>query len=103
MTASKTGLTHYVRTDGKDVYAEKITDIELTEGVQHITELNGSKTLWFGNRKSDLKAEWIKMNNPEIGGWFVVEDVIPTKDHPFIHLAKYITDEDFSKNYVLGD
>lgn len=100
MSAHKTGLTHYIRVDSKDVYAEKITGIELIQGVQHIPELVNSKTLWFGERKADVKGKWVDKNNPQIGGWFVVEDVEPTKEHLHIHLATYIADEEFDKNYV---
>lgn len=102
MTAHKTGLPHYTK-DGKDYYAAQITAIELIDSIQHIPELVNSKTLWFGNRKANVMGEWINANNPQVGNWFVVEDVIPTKQHPFNQKATCVLDEDFIKNFAVGE
>ena len=68
MSAAKTGLPEY-RRGTVSVYAAKITAIE-----QH--KVSGALKLYFGDldKEANVRPEWVLNNNPQVGGYFVVED-----------------------------
>jgi len=93
MSASRTGLHHFKSADGKSVYAAKITTI--TE-FKPAGAPAGSMRLFFEDldKQVNLVGQWIRDNNPKVGGYFLVED---TKDKETT--CRYIGDNEFVKQY----
>lgn len=76
MAASKTGLPKYTTTSNAAgvAYAARIKAITPFEKAG---APSGAKTLTFdGSPKSvNLITDWLAVNNPVVGGYFVVEDI----------------------------
>jgi len=93
MSASRTGLHHFKGDDGKSVYAAKITTI--TE-FKPAGAPQGSMRLFFGDldKQVNLVGQWIRDNNPEVGGFFLVEDMEGGNTS-----CRYVPERSFNKQY----
>lgn len=66
---SKTGLPKFTRRgSSRNAYAAKITAMVAIGG--------GNVTLYFGDedKRANVRADWFGRNNPQVGGYFVIED-----------------------------
>lgn len=66
---SKTGLTKYARKGStRNAYAGRVTSVQ--------PYIRGAMTLHFGDidKRMHVVAEWVAKNNPQTGGYVVIED-----------------------------
>ena len=101
--ATKTGLPNYKDSDGKDIFAARITQIIPMNSVFPGAP-EGAMILKFGDdgKKANLIPLWIAEHKPVVNGYFIVEDGengIATGRH----LAKTQFDEIYKKDKIDKD